>query len=378
MNKKNIIIISLVIVTIVIAIFAFIFKGDFKSNNVESNDDNEYYNSENVSNEDKPSYQSAELDLYEDFEDDNIKGNIVDMVGNSTDNNYIVTKDNKIYRNTLGKFKYIFTADKNFKRILTNTISDNLLIENKDGSYSLYSINDTDINYTFNAENLVLAYIFGSQLTIYTLEDNCLYITVGENAEKLPVYIDESSARLSSNPVYSYGKINYANPSLTSLAIIKEDGDTYYASINGGWSLTEKNAHAIGTNSNYGLIKDVEKIYADGSPTYYKHPFYSKITDSNNLYVRDRGLTSTTTYTISLPEGYITEDIQELHAVEELILVMNDGNVYYKEDAEDSSSWEIVKELTNLNKDNHIISIVETNTQILILCDDNNLYELEY
>lgn len=375
MNKKNIIIISIAILIIVIAILTVVFKSDSKSNKVETNNTNENYNSENVSDEDEPNYQSSLLDLYDNFDDDNVNGNIIDMVGNSTDNNYIVTKDNKIYRNALGGFKYVFTADKNFKRILTNTISGNLLIENKDGSYSLYSITDTNIKYTFNAENLVMAYISGAQPTIYTLENNYLYM---KNTEKLPVYIDESNARLSSNPVYSNGKIKYANPSLTSLAIIKDNGDTYYASMNGGWSLTEKNAYAIGTNSNYGLINDVEKIYADGSSTYYKHPFYSKTSDVNNIYVRESGLTSTTTYTIALPTGYTTEDIKELHAVEEIIMVMNDGNIYYKEDAEETSSWELAEELTNLNKDNHIISIVETNTQMLILCDDNNLYEIDY
>lgn len=375
MNKKNIIIISIAILIIVIAIWTVVFKSDSKPNKVETNNTNENYNSENVSDEDEPNYQSSLLDLYDNFDDDNVNGNIIDMVGNSTDNNYIVTKDNKIYRNALGGFKYVFTADKNFKRILTNTISGNLLIENKDGSYSLYSINDTNIKYTFNAENLVMAYISGAQPTIYTLENNYLYM---KNTEKLPVYIDESNARLSSNPVYSNGKIKYANPSLTSLAIIKDNGDTYYASMNGGWSLTEKNAYAIGTNSNYGLINNVEKIYANGSSTYYKHPFYSKISDVNNLYVRESGLTSTTTYTIALPTGYTTEDIKELHAVEEIIMVMNDGNIYYKEDAEETSSWELVEELTNLNKDNHIISIVETNTQMLMLCDDNNLYEIDY
>lgn len=375
MNKKNIIIISIAILIIVTAILTVVFKRDSKSNKVETNNTNENYNSENVSDEDEPNYQSSLLDLYDNFNDDNVNGNIIDMVGNSTDNNYIVTKDNKIYRNALGGFKYVFTADKNLKRILTNTISGNLLIENKDGSYSLYSINDTNIKYTFNAENLVMAYISGAQPTIYTLENNYLYM---KNTEKLPVYIDESNARLSSNSVYSNGKIKYANPSLTSLAIIKDNGDTYYASMNGGWSLTEKNAYAIGTNSNYGLISNVEKIYANGSSTYYKHPFYSKISDVNNLYVRESGLTSTTTYTIALPTGYTTEDIKELHAVEEIIMVMNDGNIYYKEDAEETSSWELVEELTNLNKDNHIISIVETNTQMLILCDDNNLYELDY
>lgn len=375
MNKKNIIIISIAILIIVIAILTVVFKSDSKPNKVETNNTNENYNSENVSDEDEPNYQSSLLDLYDNFDDDNVNGNIIDMVGNSTDNNYIVTKDNKIYRNALGGFKYVFTADKNFKRILTNTISGNLLIENKDGSYSLYSINDTNIKYTFNAENLVMAYISGAQPTIYTLENNYLYM---KNTEKLPVYIDESNARLSSNPVYSNGKIKYANPSLTSLAIIKDNGDTYYASMNGGWSLTEKNAYAIGTNSNYGLINNVEKIYANGSSTYYKHPFYSKISDVNNLYVRESKLTSTTTYTIALPTGYTTEDIKELHAVEEIIMVMNDGNIYYKEDAEETSSWELVEELTNLNKDNHIISIVETNTQMLMLCDDNNLYEIDY
>lgn len=375
MNKKNIIIISIAILIIVTAILTVVFKRDSKSNKIETNNTNENYNSENVSDEDEPNYQSSLLDLYDNFNDDNVNGNIIDMVGNSTDNNYIVTKDNKIYRNALGGFKYVFTADKNLKRILINTISGNLLIENKDGSYSLYSINDTNIKYTFNAENLVMAYISGAQPTIYTLENNYLYM---KNTEKLPVYIDESNARLSSNSVYSNGKIKYANPSLTSLAIIKDNGDTYYASMNGGWSLTEKNAYAIGTNSNYGLISNVEKIYANGSSTYYKHPFYSKISDVNNLYVRESGLTSTTTYTIALPTGYTTEDIKELHAVEEIIMVMNDGNIYYKEDAEETSSWELVEELTNLNKDNHIISIVETNTQMLILCDDNNLYELDY
>lgn len=375
MNKKNIIIISIAILIIVIAILTVVFKSNFKSNNVETNNTNENYNSESVSDKDKSNYQSSLLELYDNFDEDNVNGNIVDMVGNSTDNNYIVTKDNKIYRNALGKFKYIFTADKNFKRILTNTIPDNLLIENKDSSYSLYSINDTNIKYTFNAKNLVMAYISGTQPTIYTLENNYLYM---KNTEKLPVYIEESNARLSSNPVYSNGEIKYANPSLTSLAIIKDNGDTYYASVNGGWSLTGKNAYAIGTNSNYGLIDNVEKIYANGSSIYYKHPFYSKISDTNNLYVRESGFTSTTTYTIALPTGYTTEDIKELHAVEEIIMVMNDGNVYYKEDAEETSSWELVEELTNLNKDNHIISIVEANTQMLILCDDNNLYELDY
>ena len=254
MNKKNIIIISIAILIIVIAILTVVFKSDSKSNKVETNNTNENYNSENVSDEDEPNYQSSLLDLYDNFDDDNVNGNIIDMVGNSTDNNYIVTKDNKIYRNALGGFKYVFTVDKNFKRILTNTISGNLLTENKDGSYSLYSINDTNIKYTFNAENLVMAYISGAQPTIYTLENNYLYM---KNTEKLPVYIDESNARLSSNPVYSNGKIKYANPSLTSLAIIKDNGDTYYASMNGGWSLTEENAYAIGTNSNYGLINDV-------------------------------------------------------------------------------------------------------------------------
>lgn len=63
---------------------------------------------------------------------------------------------------------------------------------------------------------------------------------------------------------------------------------------------------------------------------------------------------------------------------EEIILVMNDGNVYYKEDAQDTSSWELVEELTNLNKGSHIISIAENSSDILILCDDNNLYELDY
>lgn len=375
MNKKNIIIISIAILIIVIAILTVVFKNDSKSNKVETNHTNENYNSENVSDEDEPNYESSLLDLYDNFDDDNVNGNIIDMVGNSTDNNYIVTKDNKIYRNVLGRFKYVFTADKNLKGILTNTISGNLLIENNDGSYSLYSINDTNIKYTFNAENLVVAYISGAQPIIYTLENNTLYV---KDTEKLPVYIDESNARLSSNSVYSNGKIKYANPSLTSLAIIKDNGDTYYASMNGGYSLTEKNAYAIGTNSNYGLINNVEKIYADGNSTYYKHPFYSKISDVNNLYVRESGLTSTATYTIALPTGYTTEDIKELHAVEEIIMVMNDGNVYYKEEAEETSSWELVEELTNLNKDNHIISIVETNTQMLILCDDNNLYELDY
>ena len=375
MNKKNIIIISIAILIIVIAILTVVFKSNFKSNNVETNNTNENYNSKSVSDKEESNYQSSLLELYHNFDEDNVNGNIVDMVGNSTDNNYIVTKDNKIYRNALGKFKYIFTADKNFKRILTNTISGNLLIENKDSSYSLYSINDTNIKYTFNAENLVMAYISGAQPTIYILENNYLYM---KNTEKLPVYIDESNARLSSNPVYFNGKIKYANPSLTSLAIIKDNGDTYYASMNGGWPLTEKNAYAIGTNSNYGLINNVEKIYANGSSTYYKHPFYSKISDANNLYVREGGLTSTTTYTIALPTGYTTGDIKDLHAVEEIIMVMNDGNVYYMEDAKETSSWTLVEELTNLNKDNHIISIVETNTQMLILCDDNNLYELDY
>lgn len=330
--------------------------------------------SEVLTEEKTAKYESYTLELCDDFqlEDEDINGKITDLVFASNFSAHLLTSDNEIYTDEFTQFEYTFTVDENFEKLLPQTCYGNILVQNEDGSYTIYDKYNTDSVFTFEAENMVLAYINYGTLNVFTLEDNHLYVQ-GERGDGTPI---------SKNPVYvdidtglgtNFADVEVKDVILRGewLEILTTDGELYCVEpayvntdssleLSGGWA-----------------ISDVDKTYASGSVIYYMQPFYSLNSDSYHLYVRE-GITDQVTHPIPLPEGYETSDIQELHAVQEVLLVMNDGNIYYMEDATEGGSWELVEELTELNKEGHIKSFAETNTAILILCDDNYLYKLYY
>lgn len=105
-------------------------------------------------------------------------------------------------------------------------------------------------------------------------------------------------------------------------------------------------------------------------------PFYSTNSDEKYVYVRTGNISSSyTTTKIVLPNKYTTSNINKIcSAVEEILVIIDDGNVLYRENAFYDSSWAIVQELTTLNKQSHIVKIVDADNAFYILCDDGYLY----
>jgi len=130
--------------------------GEISKNKTE-NQKNLDNKNESTNHVNKSKYESDNLILADNIEDENINGKVIDIVniGVAT---CILTDENKIYYNGLSEEKYILTLNDNFKNIFSNTSKDTLVIENKNNTYSVYDVKNNENNHTIKAENLITAY----------------------------------------------------------------------------------------------------------------------------------------------------------------------------------------------------------------------------
>lgn len=392
-NKALIIGVIVIVVTLVV-LGNYIFGKTSKSNNnadmedvnsssdLESNFD---FDDESTNNAKEPQYESVDLTAVEVFKDETIDYKITDVVNNGLVN-YLVTGDRKIlYNNTYG-YNHILTADDNFKNIFPNTFENTLVIENKDNTYSIYEAPDMENNLTINAEGLVAAYWDYGTLSVFTLENEILYyawykeVDGKVETDKGAVIIDEGDARGQNGESLTYtGKIKYAKPTERSIAIMREDGTVYYLGLS-IYDFIPEDGYEFDTERTYKIINNADEILADATITYYLKPFYSIKGDNKNIYVREVDYSSVSSITspistkVALPDNYEVDDIKGIHVVKEILLETDDGNVFYKEEASEDAQWEKIEELTELNKESHIIKIVDTYSSFLVLCDDGYLY----
>ena len=108
-------------------------------------------------------------------------------------------------------------------------------------------------------------------MSVITLENEILYYAWYKKvdgvwkSDKGQLIIDESAAKGQNDGTSLYnGKIKYAEPSEKHLAVVRNDGTTYYLNL----SVHDKimnNGYEFDTIKGYKLINNVDKIYADGN-----------------------------------------------------------------------------------------------------------------
>ena len=135
----------------------------------------------------------------------------------------------------------------------------------------------------------------------------------------------------------------------------------------------------MNTHPSHPYIKNVNEIYTQGVK--YSSPIYSIIDDPSHLYVYESDVfvsDETRIFTIAMPDGYTVEDIDQIYEYDNLLLCLDDGSIFFRDDAEPDTEWEFLEEVSELNKDGHIVDFAISLIDIYVLCDDMYVYELDY
>ncbi len=137
----------------------------------------------------------------------------------------------------------------------------------------------------------------------------------------------------------------------------------------------------------YSSITGVETVYGSKSGLGHYAPVYSKAGDTAAVYTLAQGESFLNTdddrrIKINLPDGYSTEDIENIIGSKSSIIIeFNDGMIYAANSIDERNSGEydceILRDLSELNSENRIVAITATWTvmnRIYVLLDDGVIY----
>lgn len=355
---------------------------------VSDSDSNSSLDEESIPQE-GPLYDDMGMDVLE-YEEgcEDLGGKVVSMSAyDLLTDTLLLTSDNKIYSLSFEETEYLFDAVTDAQELLDKTVACNVLTLNKDGSYTLYDQTDGSINTTFEADNFMCAYTNSGYFTYYTLEDSHLQVVSHYQDDPVPsavpVYFDKAPLYTNDDDdeMLTQEPIKNALISTYCIDILESNGETYTARIEFAGQTPNKDGIVdMNTHPGHAYLKNVNQIYAQG--VQYASPIYSIIDDPNHLYVYDGLIFSDDTplFSMPMPEGYTVNDIKEIYENDNILLCLNDGTVFFRDDADPACyEWELLEEVTELNKAGHIIDFAAPSTvDIWALCDDMYIYELDY
>ena len=366
-------------------------------------DDSKKNNEKNEIKEDqkekvKPKYDSSLLEIFDEYDFEEVNGSIKDF-----GYDIAVTQDNKIY---LLHGDYVMQLDDSFENIVDNSTSHSALetlLKLKDGNYSLFGRNSKDdggIKFTLALDNVIYATDYNKY--VYTLEEGYLYkYDVVDNKvseEKTKLYLNIAESTLDNVSLYD-GKVDFLGiiTSTSEIFFKLEDGTIRSFNVHCDFFDDAPYLAPRDSASEYEHLKEPEEIYGISSILSYLLPYYSIKNDNNNIYLSyelGSGISQDEYYdcidskssteciskhkiTITLPEEYNISNIKKIYnftiEAEQILVVMDDSKIY----SYNGSDWKEVEELSKLNKDNHIKKISVVSNNLLILCDDNYIYEVK-
>lgn len=333
-------------------------------------------------------YESSVMQVDNNFEE--INGNIKDI-----GSEIIITEDNKVYRASI--FKFLSKIDVSIDKIIdysTYGATADVLLKNKDNSYSIYNRSNSKIQATFNANNIIFA--SSSAGNVYTINDGYLYYTKIENgklsSDKNRIYLNIASSTFEEKEIYK-GKVEF-------LDIITDGGNIFFRLEDGTIRAFNINLSSLsgvyylqpsGMGNKYLKGKEPQNIY--GVYSLYGIPYYSIKGDNTHLYYTPEATLSISDFkkcrasktenecydekklTFNLPSQYNVNDIEKVYSMldeKNILVIMKDGNIYYYKDGTSYTN----RDLNDMNKSGHIKKFYVDSSQIYALCDDNYIYEI--
>lgn len=326
-------------------------------------------------------------------------GKIEDVLANHQGLYYLIGND--VYTNMASNIVKVASVYENAVKLMPTTGFGNILVGNSDGTYSLFKQFDSgsDQNKAAPTEflNQKLSDAFyiqdavGYSFLVFKLKDNRIYVDFYDKKDD-GVILDENNLEFSLKIKTSAGEKTVSgevkqvyNDLAPNIMIVYENGDAY--------SLRSPTLSSYGTQAETTLyrnedLKNVERIYSAEDNLSYSTAMYSEIGDNRNLYVykgapykSEGGVPEEQyKYSLSLPEGYVIDDIKQVKCEMDVLLELNNGNIYIAEDfSSDPKNGKFIlqEELSKLNKAGFIKEVFHYGFNYYILMDDGIIYKVD-
>lgn len=262
-----------------------------------------------------------------------------------------------------------------------------------DGKFYVHTANGY-IAFDVPNDDSLVAYYYSEDngYYFYNLKDGYLYLSVYskdgsalESIQNRRLYFGTDIYEISEQKITAYLFDGHY------IVLWLEDGNCYYSSGHSIGSDTY-NGERIMAISVASRLENIDQVYDCVSFDRNRYtpvsPIYSKARDNANLYfMYYNGSEDEYELKITLPEGFTTADLKQVHFENHLFVEFNDGSVYVldEEDIKVTTSNATVLALTcheglsELGRAGHILAILnyDLGSRAVVLLDDGCLYRVD-